>query len=77
MLNDCSACQSLWREYALATQRHIVAEDKLKRALLEHDHGAVKALQRETTVAFEQRAKLRDAIREHDTDAHGAIPRAF
>jgi hypothetical protein len=77
MLNDCSVCRELWRQFADATSRHIVAESKLKRALLEHDQDAVKGLQWETTVAFEHKAKLRDAIREHDTEAHDAPRRSF
>jgi hypothetical protein len=62
--------------FAEATSRHIVAEDDLKRALLEHDHSAVKALHWQTTAAHEQKAKLRRAIRQHNTEAHGANPRS-
>jgi hypothetical protein len=77
MFDSCSECGDLWREFGEAASRHIVAENKLKRALLEGDHTTVHVLQWQTTVAFEQKAKLRDAIRKHDTESHGEIPRAF
>ena len=77
MSNSCLNCRDLWREFREATSRQIIAENKLMRALLDRDYEAVKVLQQQTEIAFDHRAKLRDAIRRHDTEAHGTMPRGF
>jgi hypothetical protein len=77
MFNNCSKCGDLWREFADATAEHLAVANRLKRAVLESDYEAIRALREQEQVAFDRKAKLRDAIRKHDTDVHGIMARTF
>ena len=77
MFNTCSICCELWLNFADATTEHVLAENRLEMALLDCDTQAFISLSQQAASAFERKAKLREAIRKHETDAHGALARGF
>ena len=63
-------CQRLWRDYAEATRNHVRVENKLKTAVLKHDHDVVASLTADCEAAAEARRVAREAVRRHEVDAH-------
>lgn len=72
MFNLCEECDRLWREFAAVTFEHIRAEDRLKRAVLEHDAERIAQLMPISEAAAAARTLARLAIRQHETSAHPA-----
>jgi hypothetical protein len=70
MRQDCTECQRLWREYAAATNTHVELESKLRLASMERDSKSGKELARQIAAAGTVRDKARQAIQQHETDAH-------
>jgi hypothetical protein len=68
MQRECSECQRLWREYAAATNNHVGLENRYRH--LKGDPGA-EALAREVAAAATAREGARQAIKKHETSAHG------
>jgi hypothetical protein len=70
MVEDCMDCRRLWQDYAEATRNHLRVENKLKTAVLKHDHDVVTSLTGHCETAAEARRVARDAVRRHEVDAH-------
>jgi hypothetical protein len=70
MFNLCHDCERLWRELALATAEHLRAEDRLKRAALEHDAETLAVLTPKAEAAAAARERARLAIRQHEAMVH-------
>ena len=66
----CEECRRLWQTYAADTTGHVLAENKLKLAVLKHDTEAVALLTPQVELAGEKRQSSRAAIRGHETQ-HG------
>ena len=74
MWGGCEECQRLWREYAAATTAHIRLQGKLQVATIQHDLENIARLEAETGTAEKVRGDLREAIRRHEENSHGAGP---
>ena len=71
MRAGCEECLRLWREYASATNEHIRSDNKLRLAVLERDHEAIKQLTPGVDAAEKNRSDLRAAIADHENGGHG------
>ena len=70
MVNGCSECTRLWREYAYATNEHLRLDNKLQLAGLEHDHEKIQKLTPGVRDSCERRIALRKQIADHEAKAH-------
>jgi len=69
MRQDCPECQRLWREYAAATTSHVGLESKLRLG----DSTSMEALTHQVASAATVRENTRQAIQQHETDAHAGV----
>jgi hypothetical protein len=67
---QCEICTELWREYAAALFRHLRIESELQVAALAHDEDDVRVLAPKVENADAARSFAREAIRQHEADAH-------
>jgi hypothetical protein len=67
-IKRCAECQRLWREYSIATARHITLEDELQLA------GAARLTELKVQVesAAQHRSQAWQALSRHKKEAHGA-----
>ncbi len=71
MRQDCPECQRLWRSYATATTAHVGLEKKLR--LFAENSAGIEALTRDVATAGIVRETARQAIHQHEGDAHGDV----
>jgi hypothetical protein len=71
---DCPECVRLWREYQSATTNHIHLCGKHRIAELQRDYDREATLAGMVTEAEDQRNAARNAIRQHEVEAHGVSP---
>jgi hypothetical protein len=66
-IKRCAECQRLWREYSIATARHINLEDELQVA------GVARRSELKVLVegAARQRSQAWQALSQHKKEAHG------
>jgi malonyl CoA-acyl carrier protein transacylase len=72
MQQDCLECQRLWREYSGATNSHVALENRRRQAVRSGDTPSVEKLQKEVAFAAQNRESARQAIEQHEAQAHGA-----
>jgi len=70
MFEGCDECSRLRNEYSSATVDLLRIDNKLKRAILMHDPDAVRVLSAKIETAASDRARAREAIRQHEALAH-------
>jgi CheY-like chemotaxis protein len=68
LITRCGECQRLWREYSITTARHFELEEELKVAAVPRA-SELKVL---VETAARQRDHSRQAISQHEEEAHGA-----
>jgi DNA-binding response OmpR family regulator len=67
-IKGCGECQRLWREYSIATVRHIELEEDLQVAAVLR----ASKLKVQVETASQQRNHSQQAISQHEQEAHGA-----
>ena len=67
---ECEACQHLWRAYSGATNDHLRLIGHQKIAATRHDFATVNRLEEEIRQLGEIRDAARDAVRDHEKEAH-------
>jgi hypothetical protein len=67
---DCQDCQRLWHEYSTATTTHIRLENRLGVAAITHDEEVIIELTPEVEDAASARSAAREAIKQHEAQAH-------
>jgi hypothetical protein len=70
--DNCATCTRLWREYAEATTQHVAMDSALRDAALDHNISAIESLTRAVEALGALRSEARDAIRQHEAEAHQA-----
>jgi hypothetical protein len=70
MVNGCTECTRLWRDYAEATHDHFRLDNKLQLAGVGHDHEAVQALTPIVTESCQRRIAVREKITAHERECH-------
>jgi hypothetical protein len=66
----CEECNRLWREHDEATQKSFRLEQRLRRAELCHDDHLAKALTAKLTYVAQDTARTRQALADHQSQAH-------
>lgn len=66
----CDECRRLWRGLKDATAAAIRIDNKLKIAVLQHDHEKVIVLTSQTEAAFAARDQMHETIRQHEAAEH-------
>jgi hypothetical protein len=73
---DCQECQRLWPVYADATFEHIRIDSRLRLVALEHDIEKILSLTIQVESAKIARAVAREAVRNHEAEAHPDVEAA-
>jgi hypothetical protein len=67
---ECETCQRLWRAYTGATNDHLRLIGHQKIAATRHDFSIVDRLEEQIRRLQELRDTARDAVRDHEREAH-------
>ncbi len=74
--NGCKDCDRLWELYEKAVMAHTKIESKAKLAKLRYEKEMAK-LDSQVATALAERQRLKQAILDHEQEAHAATQPSF